>query len=144
MSLGDVASSGPSADHWTVLKYPFRHYMEAENAHIVCLTETRASPNKLPFDQDPAWDFLKALYPVSCLSCRIRLCRAQRGPRCVSAEGSSADHPLSPQYRYWRGKMAMLSKYKPSHVTYGFPNGTRYDAAEASERESDLGAHCPR
>lgn len=40
------------------------------------------------------------------------------------------------QYRCWRGKIAILSKYQPINVTYGFPNGTRYDAAEGAERES--------
>ncbi|ORY84677.1 Endonuclease/exonuclease/phosphatase [Leucosporidium creatinivorum] len=80
--------------------YPFRKYIEAEQAHIVVLTETHQTPSKLPFDEDPEFKFLKPLY----------------------------------KHRYWRGKIAILSKYKPLMVIYGFPDGTKYDPAEAQER----------
>lgn len=65
--------------------------------------------------------------------------RSRRRSQLETAQ-SSASLSLSPppsrsQYRYWQGKIAILSNYSPLKVIYGLPNGTKYDRLEAEDRE---------
>ncbi|CEQ41647.1 SPOSA6832_03383, partial [Sporobolomyces salmonicolor] len=119
-----------NAEKW---KFGFRLYVEAENPHVLAITEVSFTPTYVNekdaanvFEKDDNFAFLRERYPVS--------------PLPLSHHVSRLTSSSRRKYRYWSPKVAVLSKFKPiAPPLYGFPEGTKCDReVEAESRAITL------